>query len=49
MIINKDIISNDEDPGIRIESHAIIKICGVSTNTYKNLLMIIYLKGFVIG
>ncbi len=27
-----DIISTDEDPGLRIESFAIIKIRGVSTN-----------------
>ena len=27
----KDIISTDEDPGLRIESFAIVKIHGVST------------------
>ena len=32
MNLNKsDIISTDEDPGLRIESFAIIKIRGVST------------------
>jgi hypothetical protein len=26
------IISTDEDPGLRIESFAVINVCGVSTN-----------------
>jgi hypothetical protein len=26
------IISTDEDPGLRIESFAVINLCGVSTN-----------------
>jgi hypothetical protein len=32
VLIVSDIISSDEDPGLRIESFAIIKIYGVSTN-----------------
>ena len=31
--LNKShIISTDEDPGLRIESFAVINLCGVSTN-----------------
>ncbi len=31
MLIKSDFISTDEDPGLRIESFAIIKLRGVST------------------
>ena len=48
--LNKShIISTDEDPGLRIESFAVINLCGVSTNktiiyfiamqTYKELIL----------
>jgi hypothetical protein len=36
------IISTDEDPGLRIESFAVINLCGVSTNKtiiYVNILL----------
>jgi hypothetical protein len=49
IIINNHIISTDEDPGLRIESFAVINLRGVSTNktiicfiamqTYKELNM----------
>ena len=29
---DEDIISTDEDSGLRIESFAVINVCGVSTN-----------------
>ena len=32
MLIKSDIIITDEDPGLRIESFAIIKLRGVTTN-----------------
>ncbi len=51
MLIISDIISADEDPGLRIESFAIIKLRGVTTKykicfftmqTFKELSKIVY-------
>ena len=37
---NNNIISTDEDPGLRIESFAVIHLRGVSTNkNYKNYIV----------
>jgi hypothetical protein len=54
LIICAHIISTDEDPGLRIESFAVINLRGVSTNktiiyfiamqTYKELIVIIKLR-----
>ncbi len=39
-----DFISTDEDPGLRIESFAILKLRGVTTKL--NIIIMVHLKGY---